>query len=347
MIIRIVRPSHQMTGECRYPRLAVPSDIGRLTAGADLEHTWPPPGCEIVPVGHPGFWGLVCGTPPTEPGHWYVTTLATFADELDATVEQVLSQAGRTFSGWITAFVNLAGQWPVIFEVGKGDFVRWESSTVRGWLGGGVEQFQWKMDWGVPGADPDWSEAEALANAQLLAGVIGGAWQSDSLDDLYPADLKFLEVGFTQKTQTDATGSDGTGGNLEQDYPTQWWAYPGGSPVSGASASISLPFEVACCVTLDTDHRGPSGRGRYYLPAPATNAMAAGGVFSASMLNAVLTFAKDVANNGASAMDVVPVVVSRRRLILNEIKVIEVGKVPDSQRRRRRSQDEARAPITL
>ena len=79
----------------------------------------------------------------------------------------------------------------------------------------------------------------------------------------------------------------------------------------------------------------------------ATNAMAAGGVFGAAFLNAALTFAKDVANNGAGSLDLVPVVVSRRRIILNEIKVIEIGKVPDSQRRRRRSQDEARAPITL
>lgn len=40
--------------------------------------------------------------------------------------------------------------------------------------------------------------------------------------------------------------------------------------------------------------------------------------------------------------DLVPVVVSKRRLILNEITNVLVGAVPDSQRRRRRSQDEAR-----
>jgi hypothetical protein len=37
-----------------------------------------------------------------------------------------------------------------------------------------------------------------------------------------------------------------------------------------------------------------------------------------------------------------PIVVSRRRLILNEVTSVNVGQVPDSQRRRRRSQDEAR-----
>jgi hypothetical protein len=347
MIIQNVGRSHLMSGDCKYPRLATPDDIGRLVAGHELEHTWPPPSCTVLPVGHPAWWGEVCGSPPGQDGYWYVTTLGNWAAVIGANIDRILSQVGRVFSPLLVAFAGTVSLWPVIYEVGAGDFVRWESSTVRGWLGGGVEQFQWKMDWGIPGADPDWSEAEALANAELLAGVIGGAWQTDSLDDMYPADLKLIEVGFTQKTQTDSTAVDGSGGNLEQDYPTQWFAYAAGSPVSGASASISLPFEVACCVTLDTDHRGPSGRGRYYLPPPATNAMTSGGRFSEAYLNAVLTFAKDVANNGASAMDVVPVVVSRRRLILNEINVIEVGHVPDSQRRRRRSQDEARAPITL
>lgn len=336
-----------MSGDCRYPRLAGPGDVERLAGGGDLEHVWPPPGTHLVPFGHPEVWAAVCGTPPGADGHWYVTTLAEFVDAIDSTLERALTYFGSSWAPWLGAFINTVGQWPVIYEVGKGTFMRWESSTVRGSLGGGVEQFQWKMDWGIPGGDPDWSEAEALANAEVLAGVIGGAWQTDSLDDMYPADMKMIEVGFTQKTQTDATGSDGSGGNLAQAYPTQWFAWAAGTPVSGASAGVSLPFEVAACITLDTDHRGPSGRGRYYLPSPAVNAIAAGGVFNASYINAALSFARDVAVNGAAALGVVPVVVSRRRIILNEVNVIQMGKVPDSQRRRRRSQDEAYAPVTL
>jgi len=44
----------------------------------------------------------------------------------------------------------------------------------------------------------------------------------------------------------------------------------------------------------------------------------------------------------AAHSGLVPVVVSKRHLVLNEVKSVNTGKIPDSQRRRRNAQDEAR-----
>lgn len=58
-----------------------------------------------------------------------------------------------------------------------------------------------------------------------------------------------------------------------------------GSP--GASASPSLPNEVAVCVTLRTDRVGPNWRGRMFIPNFATNALGAGNVVAATAVTAI------------------------------------------------------------
>ena len=331
-----------------YPRLADPSDIPRLLSGVRVHHEWPPPGTTEIVLATPSRWVAISGQPSTgRDGDWWVTDLARIALDVDSDVTQLLSALGRTFTGPIASFVSVAGQWPVIFEQGKGDVMRWLASTVRGTLAG-VEQFQFGINWGSPGSDPDYDEGECLAFSEDLADAIQSALATSNPSvgiaplAVFPSAVKFTEVGSVTKTQTTATGSDGTGGNLEQAFETQWYAYPTGSQPTGSASSVSLPFEVAQALTLQTDHRGPSGRGRLYMPPYGVGYMGSDGRFTTATGQIIGKFLGDVFDAMTASSSLVPVIVSRRRIILNEVKEILVGSVPDSQRRRRRSQDEAR-----
>jgi len=332
----------------QYPRLADPSDIPRLLSSVGVSHTWPPPGTTVNAYGYPETWVLVTGTAPGPDGYWYVTDLATVATSTNSTVEQLLVKFGRVFEGPIATLVQAAGQWPVIYEVGKSNAMRWIRCTLRGTIGGGVEQFQHKVDLGNPGSDPSTTEEEALLLATQIAGLWAANWIATptgctgSLAAQYPNTVAYTEVGVNLYTQTEGTDSSGDGGNMSQDYDTAWYMYPVGSRPVGTTSLPSLPWEVACAVTFQTDHRGQSGRGRWYLPPPVTDAMGPGGVwlteYSKRAGKCTGEFFQDIVDNTALE----PVVVSRRRIILNTIKTINVGTVPDSQRRRRNAQDEAR-----
>jgi len=331
----------------QYPRLATPADIPRLISGEGVHHVWPPPGTTVIRVAYPEPWVLVSGEPTAgEEGDWWVTDLANIVVGQDAWKAQLLVSLAELFTGPIVPFVGAIGRWPVIFEQGKsgGSYVRWIKSTMRGTLGG-VEQFQFGINWGNPGSDPDIDETEALALAQVLGTQWGLAFSAAQTGvgttALFSPDVVFTEVGVTQCTQTSGTNADGSGGNLEQDFETAWWAYPTATRPTGSQSYPPLPYEVACAVTFHTDKRGPSGRGRAYLPPFATPVMVTGGKFDTIPVHVAGDLFKRFFANVEGATTYEPVVVSRRRIVLNTINQITVGVIPDSQRRRRRSQDEA------
>jgi len=327
------------------PWLAGPEDLPRLISGVGVHYEWPPPGTTVVKTGFPEPWVLVLGEPTSgSPDDWWVTTLGNVVLGDEAQLLEFLAGRGVAFVGPVATFAGVAGHWPVIYQPTKGRAMRWIASTVRGTLGG-TEQFQFGVNWGLPGADPDITEAQALTLAtslrdklavELLVARTGGTAQS-----MFSSDVKFTEVGVTQKTQTDATAADGSGGNLNQDFDTQWAAYAVGSQPTGTAGGFGLPFEVALALTLNTDKRGASGRGRIYLPSLGTTAMAAGGRFNPIICNLMGAFIGAWFHSVTLAHTYKPLVVSRRRIVLNEVKSITVGAVPDSQRRRRRSQVEA------
>lgn len=283
--------------------------------------------------------------PPGTEDHWYWATVGEVLDQVligesDAKtwlLQKVAALASRTL-GDVLAL-------PLLKKGTANTTMRWISTTIRGTLGGTIEQFQFKVDLGNPGADPDISEAAAAALAEQLAGIWNTVWGITPSN--WPSSVKFTELGVVTKTQTDPTNAQGEGGNLEQSYGTQWFMYPSGTVVSGSSGQLALPFEVATAVTLQTDHRGPSGKGRLYLPPTHILSMAAGGVYTTGYVDACNTLISNYFNSIVDETPYVPVVVSRRRIILNEIVSIATGKVPDSQRRRRRSQDEARVEVAL
>jgi hypothetical protein len=329
----------------QYPRFATPADLPRLVQDDRVTWSWPPPGTTVQRLSFPELWIVVRGDADAPAGWWFVTTLSQVAQYFPEHVEQVLTRAAQVFTGPIAAFAGSVGALPIIYEVGRSNHMRWISSVFRGSLGG-VEEFQYGINFGVPGNDPDPNEAECLTFAEYLRAqwavqlpsVTGGS----ALGAFFPSTTLWTEVGVTKKTQTEGTAADGTGGNLEQAFDTQWAAYSVGAEPKGTGGTTSLPYEVACAVTLQTDKRGPSGRGRLYLPAFITSAMDPLGVFQANVVTRAGAAFGRLFDSVQTDKGWVPVVVSRRRFVLNEVKSITVGKVPDAQRRRRRSQDEAR-----
>lgn len=213
--------------------------------------------------------------------------------------------------------------------------MRWIQSTLRGLLFG--EQFQHKMDWGNPGADPTTSEADALTLAETMAT----AWSTIFATPLltaFSADVSYQEVGVVELNQSDP------GGDVTESFGTQWFMYPTGSRPTGGSGSTSLPYEVACCVSLQTDHRGPSGKGRFYLPPFSKDGITNHGLFNMGVVSPVVVAVGAYIDNIKASTSLKPIVVSRTKKILNEVTSITCGIVPDSQRRRRRSLSEARVP---
>lgn len=329
----------------QYPRIANLGDLPRLIQDDRVTWQWPPPGTTVQLLAFPELWVEVVGDAVGDVGDWYVTTLSQVAGYFPEHVEQILVRASALFTGPVAAFAGSVGALPVIYEIGRNNRMRWISSTFRGLLGS-TEQFQYGINWGNPGADPDPNEAGTLAFAEQLAvqwgAAIIGVGAFGALQSAFSTQVKWTEVGAVVKTQTDGTNADGTGGNLEQKFDTQWHAYPVGSQPTGSGGATSLPYEVSQAVTLQTDKRGPSGRGRLYLPPYSTSQVDLGGLFPV----AVGSKAGDCFGRFFETMTglsgYVPVIVSRRRIVLNEVTSINVGVVPDSQRRRRRSQNEAR-----
>lgn len=323
---------------------------------------WPPPGTHIGPAG----WDTVEPSYPLlsdgvgdgtlslqiiaddgglpDSGFWW-TTIGALLSPIPNWAEKYGARLAQLVLELDLGPVSDLALIPVVWRAGERLIMRWLSSTYRGSLGGTVEEFQFKIDFGNPGADPDLSEAGAATLAEQLAGLWATAWGAGPA--AWPATVKFTEIGVVQKEETSATDKDGKGGNLSQSYGTAWYMYPSGTVVSGSSGANPLPFEVATAVTLQTNHRGPSGRGRLYLPPTHINSMAAGGIYTNEFVVSCNSLIALYLEAVILATPYVPVVVSRRRLILNEIVSVACGQVPDSQRRRRRSQSEAPVELVL
>lgn len=74
-----------------------------------------------------------------------------------------------------------------------------------------------------------------------------------------------------------------------------------GTAVPGTSASPALPDEVALAVRLSTAERGPSGRGRFYTPGWATNALGSSGTVAAAAVTALQNWAQIALSNGINS----------------------------------------------
>lgn len=327
-------------------RFAGPSQLEELAADPLGFTHWPPDGTHQVYAGpaSPAQLGGVGGTLfylvadedylPASGFAWTTLGQLIVGQAIDsAPVRAALLLAYRAL---VPGYAGLASAIPVYVDFGTGVDMRWLRTTFRGLLDG-TEQFEHHLDLGKPGDDPTTTEAAQMTLAQDLATKFvahAGIWNQSGLD------VQYTEVGVVEIVATSATDSHGAGGDATESNTTAWWMWPTGTGPAGGGET--LPFEVACAVTLQTDHRGPSGRGRFYLPPFATAAMVAGGRFDNTIVGAVGAAVGAFFVAIEADHDLVPVVVSKRRLILNEVRSVSVGGVPDSQRRRRRSQPEAR-----
>lgn len=150
---------------------------------------------------------------------------------------------------------------------------------------------------------------------------------------------------------------DGDGTSIEGNFARL--DYTSSNPVGGGSNL--MPLENSVVVSWTTSRLGPRGRGRIYTPPPGTNCLDADGLVSSGdrldLVDAAVTFAQDLAYTGigGSAAHVRPVVTgptakpgqpAYTRYAL--IEGVRVGRVMDTQRRRRNAEveDYASAPVT-
>lgn len=123
--------------------------------------------------------------------------------------------------------------------------------------------------------------------------------------------------------------------------PTQYAQFAGNG-VAGQGTDPALPYEVAMAITHTTGLRGPRNRGRVFLGGLTSGLIAPGGMFQAQWVEAIgnawgVRMVNGLNTDTGNRLHVV----SRAYASSVGVNGVSVGHVPDSQRRRRRSQLEA------
>lgn len=210
------------------------------------------------------------------------------------------------------------------------------------------------LQWGgsLPGSE-QWTNGIRLANTGdgeyvipegsidgLLSGAIAtalSAWHSGSGSVVAPS----AKLEWAKLNAIDVSGHYIEGVTHE---------YVWGTPVAGGGAgSPTPPNQLALAVTWTTAYaRGPAHQGRLYLPTPVVNVDSTSGLFSALQANGVEAAANTFYAALNTAVETVEAgmrccIMSRksgaatRRMITGA----KVGRVLDTQRRRRRSLPES------
>jgi hypothetical protein len=118
------------------------------------------------------------------------------------------------------------------------------------------------------------------------------------------------------------------------------------------TGSSMMPLEVAMVLSLRTATLTRSGRGRMYLPSPGVNFVDANGLFTSGVRTAVTNAWKayfdDFNTSVGWAVGVRGLTApGGTTYVLRPITTIDVGSVPDAQRRRRNAQVETRTTATI
>lgn len=115
-------------------------------------------------------------------------------------------------------------------------------------------------------------------------------------------------------------------------------AVPGGGMVS-----VLPPFQVSAAVSLGSDRRGASGRGRFFLPLPAGQIQGDGlwtVDFATSMRISCATWLADLNNRPGIDPAGSFVVIASGKGFLSPVTTVRTGRAPDTIRTRRRQLDE-------
>lgn len=239
-----------------------------------------------------------------------------------------------------------------------GEPMRWIHATIVATLGGNESVAHTLNFRTAPAADVD-QDAAALAT---FAGQIRDKWMAflgatagaNTVQRYMSPDLVYKEVRAAY-LQQDAPAGISTHISRKTGRPVKDFAYPRPAyivptqfatfPATGASGNSSdptLPYEVACCLSLKTAFRGPRNRGRLYLGGLTQTLMAGNGNFQAPFVAGIAAAFDETflqALNTTTGNDAH--VVSRAYNSSVPITGVSAGVVPDSQRRRRRSRLEA------
>lgn len=110
----------------------------------------------------------------------------------------------------------------------------------------------------------------------------------------------------------------------------------------GTNAGQQLPNEVACAVTLRTASITRKNRGRFFMPPPAVGLLTSGrftNTFITRMANAAALMINDLQASGYTP------VIKHPDQTTTAITEVDVGDVPDAQRRRRDKLVEVRVSV--
>ena len=116
--------------------------------------------------------------------------------------------------------------------------------------------------------------------------------------------------------------------------------------IAGTSTSNSLPADVAIVVSLRSPVANRTGRGRFYLPQPTTNALTAVGRIDETAQSTIVD-ALLAAWTQANAAGENPVIYSRTQRATREITSFNVGDLFDTQRRRENALTENRVSAPM
>jgi hypothetical protein len=150
----------------------------------------------------------------------------------------------------------------------------------------------------------------------------------------------FAKLTFLKLNVVDINGHYVEPNTLEYVYP---------APVAGGVATELHPNQVTLVVSLTTGlSRGPAHRGRFYLPLPGIATQSDGRIsagLAMNVANSAATFIKALADQPGPDLgtaDMIAVVMSKKAGFpdTHEITGVDVGRVLDTQRRRRAEIDE-------
>ena len=137
----------------------------------------------------------------------------------------------------------------------------------------------------------------------------------------------------------------GTNGKMEGNAPMLHEYAPG--ELKGGSAGTKFPSQCSVAVSTIATNRGPAQRGRFYLPTVVTQIeddWMLGDAVAGVIREAATTFLKSVSDqidlvelNQSAAVNVSPGPIGSADGTLQEVNHLEVGRVVDTVRNRRRS----------
>lgn len=188
--------------------------------------------------------------------------------------------------------------------------------------------------------------------ARIVADLIRGYWSAFlaspcvlpagilTIRDLFAPTCTWDEVRVARVTLNGYPKGGKANGTVNYNVDTQYSPFPLPLPVGGGTQD--MPYEVACAVSLGTGVRGPSHRGRIYLGPLNRDVAGPDGLFQPGMAQPVANaFKAHLLDAPATLNPPLQLVVGSVRLgSAFPVTQVRVGVVPDSQRRRRRSQAE-------